>query len=505
MPIIGKLFKKSTELSFKRNYKKGIKYNSQLRTLYKLIDKSKETNFGIKHRYIQIIDNQEIVNDYQKNVPITNYEEFYDNWLAKSIEGEKNHTWPGKISYYALSSGTTGSPSKRIPVTKQMIRSFQKTSVSQSSTLYKLDLSKEFYGAKFLVVGGSSNLKKIGNHFEGDLSGILKKNTAFIFNPFTKPNNNIAKISDWNKKLEKMIEKAPSWDIGIVAGVPSWCLMLMEKIIERYNLNTIHDIWPNFEVYMHGGVYMQPYQARLDKIIGKKVYLLDTYLASEGYFAYQTAPDREGMKLLLSNGIFYEFVPFTSEYFDNEGVLKDNYKALTISQVETGVDYAMVISTNAGLWRYMIGDLVQFVDVENNEIKITGRIKQYLSLAGEHLSLDNINTALTNISNGLKIEIPEFTIYANSEEQKHEWFIGSTAEIDAEVLKAEIDKELGELNDDYKTCRKHNLNAPTIKVLSPDLFYNYLEKIGKSGAQNKFPRVLNNDQAKNWISFLADK
>ena len=163
MAIIGKLFKKSTELSFKRNYKKGIKYNSQLRTLYRLIEKAKETNFGIKHRFIQTIENQKIVKDYQKNVPITNYEEFYEKWLYKSINGEKNHTWPGKINFYALSSGTTGSPSKSIPVTKQMIRSFQKTSVSNISSLYKLDLSKNFYNSKLLVIGGSSKLKKIGN------------------------------------------------------------------------------------------------------------------------------------------------------------------------------------------------------------------------------------------------------------------------------------------------------------------------------------------------------
>lgn len=502
MAIIGKLFKKSTELSFKRNYKKGIKYNSQLRTLYRLIEKAKETNFGIKHRFIQTIENQKIVKDYQKNVPITNYDEFYEKWLYKSINGEKNHTWPGKINFYALSSGTTGSPSKRIPVTKQMIRSFQKTSVSQISTLYKLDLSKNFYNSKLLVIGGSSKLKKIGNHFEGDLSGILKKNTAFIFNPLTKPNNNIAKISDWNKKLEKMIEKAPSWDIGILAGVPSWCLILMEKIIERYNLKTIHDIWPNFEVYMHGGVYMQPYQTRLEKIIGKKVFLLDTYLASEGYFAYQTSPERKGMKLLLSNGVFYEFVPFTSEFFDEIGNLKDNYTAFTINQITEGIDYAMVISTNAGLWRYMIGDLIQFIDSENNEIKITGRIKQYLSLVGEHLSLDNITTALNNVCEKLKIEVSEFCIHADAETLKHSWFIGTNSKVKSNKFLQEIDAELGALNDDYKTCRAHNLNTPTLEILDPSVFYEFLEKMDKSGAQNKFPRVLNSEQSENWMEFL---
>jgi phenylacetate-coenzyme A ligase PaaK-like adenylate-forming protein len=504
MPIIGKLIKKSSELSYKRNFKKGRKYTSQLRSLFKLIEKAKETNFGKKYDFKELMVNQKLVKTYQKNVPITNYEEFYENWLKKSIAGEKNHTWPGKISYYALSSGTTGAPSKRIPVTKQMIRSFQKTSVNQSSTLYKLNLSENVYDAKILVVGGSSQLKKIGQHYEGDLSGILKKNTAFIFNPFTKPNSNITKITDWNKKMEKMIEKAPSWNIGIIAGVPSWCLMLMEKIIERYNLKTIHDIWPNFEVYMHGGVYMQPYISRLNKIVGKKINLLDTYLASEGYFAYQTSPDKNGMQLLLENGIFYEFIPFTSEFFNEAGELKDKHVAFNLSQVTKGVDYALVITTNAGLWRYMIGDLVQFVDVEKYEIKITGRIKQFLSLVGEHLSLDNINQAISNVSKKFDVEILEFCLFANTEKQNHSWYISLDKKIDKKLMIKEIDKELGELNDDYKTCRLHNLNSPTIEFIDVSKFYNYLEKICKSGSQNKFPRVLNNEQAKNWISYLEE-
>lgn len=505
MPIIGKLLKKSSEISYKRNVKKGRQYTSQLRTLFKLIDKARDTTLGVMYNFEKIILEQQLEQDFQENVPITDYEDFYEKWLVKSIEGEKNHTWPGKIEFYALSSGTTGSPSKRIPVTKQMIRSFQKTGVSQMSTLYKLNLSEEFYGAKILVVGGSSELKKIDNHFEGDLSGILKKNTAFIFNPFTKPNNNITKITDWHKKMEKMILKAPTWDIGIVAGVPSWCIMLMEKIIERYNLKTIHDIWPNFEVYIHGGVFMQPYIARLEKVSGKKVHLLDTYLASEGYFAYQTSPEREGMQLLLENGVFYEFIPFTSEFFDEAGNVKDKHQAFTLSQVTEGVDYAMVITTNAGLWRYMIGDLVQFVDLDKYEIKITGRIKQFLSLAGEHLSLDNINTAIFNVSNKLKIEVTEFCLYADIEEQRHSWFIGTDSTIHKDVFLAELDVELGVLNDDYKTCRKHNLHQPILQILPTSIFYEFLDKIGKAGSQNKFPRVMNNSQAKSWLEFLASK
>jgi len=502
MPIIGKLFKKSTEIQYKKIFKKGKDYNNQLRTLHKLMDKAKETRFGKNFQFERILKSETIVEDYQKVVPITHYEEFYDKWLAATIEGEKNHTWPGRVNYFALSSGTTAAASKRIPVTKQMIRSFQKNSMNQSSIFYSLNLPEDFYEAKFLAVGGSTKLKKINNRYEGDLSGILKKNTSFIFNTFTKPNNNITKITDWNKKLERIVEKAPTWDIGIIAGVPSWCLMVMEKIVEHYNLKNIHEMWPNLEVYLHGGVYMEPYKERLDKLLGKKIYLLNTYLASEGYFAYQTALDREGMQLLLGSGIFYEFIPFNSEFFDEQGNLRDKYTAFNLSQVKLGVDYALVISTNAGLWRYMIGDLVQFTDTEKHEIKITGRIRQYLSIVGEHLSLENINKAINTVAKELKIQIDEFTIHADLQNLKHDWYIGTTSVVDEKVLIQKIDEELKLLNDDYKTCRNHNLNNPQLKVFDSSVFYNYMEQAGKLGSQHKFPRVMNEEQARNWLYFL---
>ena len=502
MAIIGKLLKKTNEISYKKKFKKGKEYNNQLRTLHKLVDKAKFTKFGHTYHFEGIVIGEKVVEDFQQTVPITYYEEFHDKWLAATIEGEKNHTWPGKINHFALSSGTTGSSSKRIPVTKQMIRSFHKTSMNQTSTFYKLNLSDEFYAAKFLAIGGSTKLKKVGHHFEGDLSGILKKNTSFIFHPFTKPNNNIAKIADWNKKLEKIIEKAPSWDIGIIAGVPSWCLIVMERVVEHYKLKNIHEIWPNLNVYLHGGVYMEPYKTRLDRVLGKEIHLLNTYLASEGYFAYQTSPEREGMQLLLGNGVFYEFIPFNRGFFDENGNLKDKHIAFNLSQVQPGIDYAMVITTNAGLWRYMIGDLVQFTDVEHYEIKITGRIKQFLSLVGEHLSLDNINEAINTVGKKLNLEIDEFCIVADTENCTHKWYIGTNSKVDKTEIMEVIDEKLQLLNDDYKTCRAHNLKNPSIKILSTDLFYAFLERNGKTGSQNKFPRVLSQEQGKNWLNFL---
>ena len=505
MPIIGKLIKKTAAITYKRTFNKGKEYNNQLKTLTKLIDKAKYTSFGLYHDFPEILKQEDPVELFQQKVPITDYETFYASWLKDSILGRKDHTWSGRIKYYALSSGTTGSPSKRIPVTEEMIRSFQKTSIRQISTLHELDLPESFFNASILAVGGSAKLTKKKTHVEGDLSGILKKHTSFIASPFTKPGKKIAAIKDWNKKLDKMVEKAPDWDVGIVAGVPSWCIMLMERIVKRYELNSIHDIWPNFQVYVHGGVFMQPYVPRLEKVIGQKVHLLDTYLASEGYFAYQTSTESEGMQLLLNSGIFYEFIPFTSEFFDETGTLLDVYKAFTLSEVEENVDYALVITTNAGLWRYMIGDLVRFIDVEERELKITGRIKQFLSLCGEHLSLDNINSAIESVCRGLQIEAPEFCLFADHDQQRHCWFIGSDDAFDEQDLMDRIDRKLCELNDDYAAVRKYSLNKPVLRHYKTEVFYRFLHAIGKAGSQNKFPRVLNTQQSEKWIAFLTEK
>jgi hypothetical protein len=280
---------------------------------------------------------------------------------------------------------------------------------------------------------------------------------------------------------------------------------LIEKIKEHYQLESIHEIWPNLQVYVHGGVFMDPYINRLEKLGSKKIELLDTYLASEGYFAYQTSPLRKGMKLLLNCGIFYEFIPFNSDYFDENGKLINNHEALTISQIREGVDYAIVISTNAGLWRYLIGDLVRFVNISDYELVITGRIKQFLSLCGEHLSLDNINQALISLSNEMDVHVDEFTIFADQKEQRHIWYLGVTKNVDAQKIMNFIDTKLCELNDDYAYVRKYNLQTPIVHFVEPSLFYDFLASLGKTGGQNKMPRVLNKDQSVLWNEFVKNK
>ena len=502
MPLIGRFLKQTTALSYRKNAKKTQGYKEQVKVLQYLLSKSKTTKFGLAHNFSGIL-NEDIVHAYQRAVPIMDYDSFYRKWLKYSILGEKDNTWRGRIKYYALSSGTTGSPSKRIPVTSEMIRSFQKSSIRQLSILHNLDLPQSFYSTSVLTVGGSTKLIYKETHVEGDLSGILKKHTSFIATPFTKPGARISGVKDWNKKLDLMVEKAPKWDIGIIAGIPSWCIMLLERIIERYKLDSIHDIWPNLYVYVHGGVFMDPYITRLNQLVNRELDLLDTYLASEGYFAYQEDPSNKGMKLLLNHGIFFEFVPFTTEHFDEHGTIKASASAYTIEQVQEGVDYALVISTNAGLWRYLIGDLVRFTNAEENELVISGRIRQFLSLCGEHLSLENINEALLHTSSYFNVDFPEFTIYADSEKQCHCWYLGTKQNIDdPEALIKFLDNKLREANDDYNSARKYSLKAPEMKIILPSVFYSYMAKEKKLGSQNKMPRVLNKKQSKTWLDFI---
>ncbi len=505
MPIIGKLIKKTTALSYKRSQNKTKEYYHQVITLVKLLERAKNTKFGKRYRYKNILNEEESVDAFQASVPITEYNDFHDNWLKDCIDGKRDIIWPGRIRHYALSSGTTGSPSKRIPVTINMIRSFQKTTIKQLTILHELELTEEFYQAGILIVGGSTKLVKHETHIEGDLSGILKKYTNPVVTPFTKPGHKITKLQNWEEKLELMVEKAPEWNIGVVAGVPTWCIFLIEKIIERYQLKSIHEIWPNFHVYMHGGVFMKPYLPRINKVLGDKVHYLDTYLASEGYFAYQAATDREGMELLLNNGIFFEFIPFNSDYFTDDGSLRNPHQAFTLNEVEEGVDYAIVISTNAGLWRYMIGDLVRFVDKDNYEIIITGRIRQFVSLVGEHLSLDNINNAIQYVGERYSSDLSEFCLYADGDELRHYWFLGSSGDLNEEEVMKSIDKEICNLNDDYASSRKYNLKDPVLKIMPNETFYEFMSSIGKTGAQNKVPRVLNGNQTKLWMDFLSSK
>jgi hypothetical protein len=343
---------------------------------------------------------------------------------------------------------------------------------------------------------------KMEKYFEGDLSGILAGQLPFWFDSFYKPGI-IAKERDWNTKIDKIVKKAKDWDIGGISGVPAWVQILLERIIEQYDLTTIHDIWPNFRVYTHGGVNFAPYKKSFEKLMGREIFYLETYLASEGFLAYQRKKDH-AMQLVLDNGIFFEFIPFNSLNFNSDGTLVEQPQVLLIDQVTGDEDYALLITTNAGTWRYLIGDTVRFTSVKDFEIVITGRTKHFLSLCGEHLSVDNMTRAISEVSEKLNIDIKEFTVAGIPHDKlfAHKWYIGTDQQIgDREAFKQLLDKTLSVLNDDYAVERMAALKNVIIEVIPVKAFYDWLKMKGKEGGQHKFPRVISN-QFNEWDKFV---
>ena len=477
----------------------------QLKVLKKLLRKARFTEFGQAYRFDEILLSRHPGKKFQQLVPTYNYSKIYKDWWYKTLEGTPDVCWPGVIKYFALSSGTSESASKYIPVTKDLIRSNTVTSFRQLLSLAKYDhVPKSAIGKGWLMLGGSTQLQKGPTYYAGDLSGIQQKNIPFWFQRLYKPGKKIAKEKDWAKKLDEIVEKAPGWDIGFIVGVPAWLQLCMEKIIERYNLNTIHDVWPNLAFYVHGGVAMEPYKKGFEKLLGKPITYIETYLASEGFLAYQNRQDFAGMHLALNNNIFFEFVPFDDTNFDSEGNMVDNPEALMVHEIEENKDYAVLISTNAGAWRYAIGDTIKLVDKERSEIIITGRTKHFLSLVGEHLSVDNMNKAIEMASGELNISIPEFTVAGVPLGNffAHHWYIGTNDTVDENDLRNCIDSKLKELNDDYEVERRHALKDVFVSVMPEKIFLDFMESKGKVGGQHKFPRVLKGKMLDEWNKFL---
>ncbi|HAH60061.1 MAG TPA: GH3 auxin-responsive promoter, partial [Bacteroidales bacterium] len=288
---------------------------------------------------------------------------------------------------------------------------------------------------------------------------------------------------------------------------PAWLQILLERIINQYNLKTIHDIWPNLSIYVHGGVSFAPYAKTFDKLLARPITYIETYLASEGFIAYQTRPGTNSMQLVLDNGLFFEFIPFDESNFDFEGHFSPDAETLTIDQVEEGKEYALVISSCAGAWRYLIGDTVKFTSKALSEIVITGRTRHFLNLCGEHLSQENMTRAIAMLEDQLNIEVSEFTVAGIKYESMfaHKWYLGTPGDIksiDIEAVKEHIDQNLKDLNDDYRVERIAAIRDVMVEVLPLHLFYDYLRGIGKEGAQNKFPRVVKNDKLNDWENFL---
>jgi len=509
MAILGTLLKKGITLreSFEQLYTSPLDLQKQ--ELRNLLIHCQNTKFGQKHSFNKVLTSfkgDRFYKVFKSNVPIYDYDTLYAEWWHKAKEGEKDVCWPGKIKYFALSSGTSGASSKYIPITREMVKSIRRTSVRQILTMSKYELPATLFSKGILMLGGSTNLKKSGHYFEGDLSGITTSQIPFWFQHFYKPGKKIAKTEDWNDKLEEIVKKAPEWDLGIIVGVPAWLQIMMEKIIERYQLKTIHDIWPNLKIFVHGGVSFEPYKRGFERLLSKPLIYMETYLASEGFIAFQAVPNKKSMRLVLNNGIFYEFVPFTERNFDEDGKMRADAETFKIDEIEPNKEYAVLITTNAGAWRYMIGDVIKFVSLEESEIVITGRTKLFMSLCGEHLSLDNMNKAIELVEEEMKIDIREFTLLGERSDSlfAHHWFIGTDDEVDSEQLQSRIDEHLMSLNDDYRVERGSALKEIRVNVLPTSSFYQWMESQGKVGSQNKFPRVLKKEKAQLWKAFLKE-
>ncbi len=509
MPILGSIIKKAFELRNVPEEKKRQKLNpvkAQKAELKKILSKAQFTAIGEHYKFSSILNAYDMQKAFSDTVPVHDYQSMYKRWWYRSLNGESYVAWPGKVKYFALSSGTSEASSKYIPITPDMLKSIKSVSLRQLVSSTKYGFPREFYSKGILMIGGSTHLQYNGRYYEGDLSGITAGNIPFWFQHFYKPGRRISRTADWSKKLKEIIKKAPSWDIGIIVGVPAWVQILMEKIIEEYNLNTIHDIWPNLSVYVHSGVSLKPYLKSLEKLVARPLIYNESYLASEGYIAFQNEANMQGMQMVLNNGIYFEFVPFNDKNFDEEGNFRDNPETLSIGEVEEGVEYALLMSTNAGAWRYLIGDTVKFIDKSNSEIVITGRTKHYISICGEHLSQENMNRAIELLQEEKDIEIKEFTVAGvrHGSLFAHMWYIGTDDKLDETEAAKIIDSHLGNLNDDYRVERLEAIKDVTVKVLPSKVFYDYMKRAGKEGSANKFPRVLKNSRIDKWQEYLKE-
>lgn len=487
-----------------RLFKRNKAIQSQRKTLRLLITEAQQTIFGKEHHFNELLKADELEHAFQ-SVPISSYMEMKPYW-NRAYQGEKDVCWSGGIDYFALSSGTTDATSKYIPVSDRMLKNIKRASVRQLFHIAKTDLPKDYLTKNYLFVGGSTDLEFNGNNFSGDLSGITTSNIPVWMRRFSKPEPHIRNQKEWDHKINMMVEQAPNWDIAMIAGVPAWIQLLFESIIKTYQLKTIHDIWPHLCVYVHGGVSFQPYKQSFEKYLAKPLKYFETYLASEGFIAFQVREQDHGMRLIFRNGVYYEFIPFNSRNFDSNGDVKEDAHVINVSEIEKNVDYAIVISTCSGAWRYILGDTIRFVNTDKFEIIITGRTKHFLSLCGEHLSVENMNAAITSLADELKHEISEFTVKGTIENGKygHHWYLACDANLENTLVRNRLDELLQKSNDDYRVERKFALSNIQVTILPKSTFIGWMENRGKIGAQNKFPRVMNDQLYVSWVKYVTN-
>ncbi len=479
----------------------------QRNVLQRLMKKAEYTAFGKRYGFSQMLMHPDPLYAFQQEVPLHDYDKIFDEWWHRSLAGEPDVAWKGFVRHFALSSGTAGAASKYIPVTPDMTASMRQAALRMFSCLPKYDIPAHLYIKDWLMIGGSATLQNLGHCYAGDLSGINASRPPIWIRRFYKPGTAIARIPNWDERTKAIVANAPKWDVSIISGIPSWVQLTLESIIDRYKLNNIHELWPNLSVFVSGGTAFEPYRRSFERLLEKPLIYQDSYLASEGFVAFQARPETHAMRLQLNNGLFFEFVPFNELNFDADGCLRNNAETLTIDEVEEGVDYALLLTTCAGAWRYLIGDTVRFVDKDLSEIVITGRTKHFLSLCGEHLSVDNMNHAVSEVSEEMGINIREFTVSGvkSGSHFAHHWYLGVDQPADNKALVAALDNKLKALNDDYRAERSAMLDQLQITTVPSHFFYDWQRIHGKMNGQSKVPRVMNAAQFEKWIRFVADQ
>tara|TARA_R100000306_G_scaffold5939_7_gene8366 strand:- start:62156 stop:63670 length:1515 start_codon:yes stop_codon:yes gene_type:complete len=456
--------------------------------LHSLLDKAKNTEIGKKYGFNSIKSYRE----FADRVPVTTYED-NETQIERARRGETNIFWPKPIKWFAKSSGTTNSKSKFIPVSDESLENCHYAASKDLLCMYlNNNPDSQLFLGKGLRLGGSKELYKDNGTVYGDLSAILIDNMPFWAEFSSTPSNEVSLMGDWETKLDAIVSQTINEKVTSLAGVPSWMLVLLNAVSEKTGAEDLFEIWPNLEVYFHGGVSFEPYIEQYKKLLPRDTFrYYEIYNASEGFFAIQDQNSSKELLLMLDYGIFYEFIPM-----DSYGTPEE--KVIPLSEVEKDRNYAIIITTNAGLWRYKIGDTIRFTSTNPYRIKVTGRTKHHINAFGEELIIENAEAALRKATNLTQTEIVDYTaapIFMEGKEKgAHEWIIEfKTPPEDFEFFSQLLDKALQDVNSDYEAKRNNNttLKAPTIHCARERLFYDWLKEKNKLGGQHKVPRLSN--------------
>jgi GH3 auxin-responsive promoter len=485
----------------------------QTATLRALLYRARHTVFGRKFGFQALLNlpDSAILDGYRQQVPLFNYEQMYQSWWYRVKAGETGVVWPEPIQYMANSSGTTLGSSKYVPVSPSMIRSAQRASRQFMGQLVPLGMPADALGRSVLSIGAIPQFKQEEAVLTGLFSGIVFGQTPSWIRPLFKPDSKAYHL-EWAEKMDYMVREAPRWDLGAMYGFPVWITPLLEKIVQTHGLRTIRDIWPNLRGYAYAGMKIDPYWPRLAPVLGldspeddpNHIMVLETYVASEGYFALQNRRERGTMLLLTRNDIYFEFIPFDGAHFDQQGDVLPNCRPLHWGALSVGVEYALLITNNSGAWRYLLGDTVVFESLEPPQIRFAGRTAHFLNECSEQISMGNLEMALLKAARERDFKFNDFTVLPRSDGNHfiHDWYIEATNL--PPLLSHQLDQTLRQLNDCYDRARqKEALLAPEIIHLPPGTFQGWLTARGKADGQSKVPRVMKNKQAEQFRQYVT--